>query len=112
MAQYEDIVQKINQGLSDKLLKRWAKDVQQFLKFRKGLFKFEEQEKLPARMKPLKLGRIVKDIALKHPLTLIWEDSASQLTSYSNFIKYLYKKYLYLKTGEYTHRSFNPGERC
>ena len=54
---------------------------------------------------------ILKDIGLKHPLKFIWEESAKNLTSYSNFTKYLYKKYPYLKHDVYTHREFNPGER-
>lgn len=112
MAQYEDIVQKIKQGLSDRqIAKSLGKRRSTVSEIRKGLYKFQEQEKLPAWMNLLNWEEILKDIALKHSLSLIWEESASQLTSYSNFTKYLYKKYPYLKTGEYTHRSFNPGER-
>ncbi len=55
---------------------------------------------------------VLKDIGLKHPMSLIWEDSAvGKLTSYSNFTKYLHKKFPQLKIEEYTHRQFNPGER-
>jgi hypothetical protein len=44
-------------------------------------------------------------------MSLIWQDFASQLTSYSNFTRYLNKKFPHLKIQEYTHRQFKPGER-
>ncbi len=40
---------------------------------------------------------VIQDIALKHPLSLIWEDSVKHLTSYSNFTRYLYKKFPQIK---------------
>jgi transposase len=112
MAQHEDIKQKITQGLSDRqIAKSLGKRRSTVSKIRRGLFKLEEQQKFPDWMKLLNWDEILRDIGLKHPLTLIWEESASRLTSYSNFTRYVYKKFPYLKYGEYTHRQFNPGER-
>ncbi|MGZ3805680.1 MAG: IS21 family transposase [Pseudobdellovibrionaceae bacterium] len=112
MAQYEDIKQKIEQGLSDRqIAKSLGKRRSTISEIRKGLYKFEEQQTFPDWMQLLNWDEILKEIGLKHPISFIWEESAKELTSYSNFIRYLYKKFPYLKYGEYTHRQFNPGER-
>jgi transposase len=112
MAQHEDIKQKIKQGMSDRqIAKSLGKRRATISEIRTGQYKFEEQQKLPAWMSLLDWDEILKNIGLKHPLTFIWDESVKQFTSYSNFTRYLYKKYPYLKTGEYTHRVFNPGER-
>jgi len=112
MAQYEDIKLKIKQGLSDRqIAKAVGRRRNTISKIRNDLYKYEEQKKLPTWMSLLDWEEILKNIGLKHPITLIWEEFASQLTSYSNFTRYLYKKFPYLKSGEYTHRQFNPGER-
>lgn len=112
MAKYEDIKQKINQGLSDRqIAKALGKRRSLISKIRKGLYNYEKQQKFPDWMNLVNWDDVLKDIGLKHPLTLIWEDAANQLTSYSNFTKYLYKKFPKLSIEEYTHRHFNPGER-
>jgi len=112
MAQYEDIKQKINQGLTDRLIaKSVGRRRSTISEIRKGLFKFEDEPRLPDWMGLVNWDEVLKDIALKHPMSLIWEEAASNLTSYSNFTRYLHKKFPQLKTEEYTHRQFNPGER-
>lgn len=112
MAKYEDIKQKINQGLSDRqIAKALGKRRSLISKIRKGLYNYEKQQKFPDWMNLVNWDDVLKDIGLKHPITLIWEDAANQLTSYSNFTKYLYKKFPKLSIEEYTHRHFNPGER-
>jgi transposase len=112
MAQYEDIKQKINQGLTDRqIAKAVGRRRSTISEIRKGLFKFEDQQKFPEWMNLVSWDEVLKDIGLKHPMSLIWEESASKLTSYSNFTRYLHKKFPHLKIEEYSHRHFNPGER-
>ncbi len=112
MAQYEDIKQKIKQGLTDRqIAKSVGRRRSTISEIRKGLFKFEEQGKLPDWMGLVNWDEVLRDISLKHPISLIWEESASKLISYSNFTRYLHKKFPQLKIEEYTHRQFNPGER-
>lgn len=112
MAQYEDIKQKINQGLTDRqIAKAVGRRRTTISEIRKGLYKFEAQQKLPDWMGLVNWDEVLKDIGLKHPISLIWEESAKKLTSYSNFTRYLHKKFPQLKIEEYTHRHFNPGER-
>lgn len=112
MAQYDDIKQKIEHGLSDRqIAKAVGRRRQTISDIRSGKYSFEESTGLPDWMNLLSWENILKDIGLKHPLKFIWEESVSKLTSYSNFTKYLYKKYPYLKYDVYTHRQFNPGER-
>lgn len=112
MAQYEDIKQKINQGLTDRqIAKAVGKRRSKISEIRKGLFEFSVQKKLPDWMEQVQWDDVIKDINLKHPLSLIWEDTAKNLTSYSNFTRYLYKKFPQIKIKDYTHRQFNPGER-
>lgn len=112
MGQYEDIIQKINQGLTDRqIAKAVGRRRSTISEIRKGLYKFDGGQKFPDWMGLVNWDEILKDIGLKHPLSLIWEESAKQLTSYSNFTRYLYKKFPQLKIADYTHRHFNPGER-
>jgi hypothetical protein len=112
MAQYEDIKQKIKQGLTDRqIAKSVGRRRSTISEIRSGKYKFEDQNKLPGWMSLVNWDEILKNIGLKHPLSLIWEESAQQLTSYSNFTRYLHKKFPQLKVQNYTHRYFNPGER-
>lgn len=112
MAQYDDIKQKIEQGLTDRqIAKAVGRRRSTISEIRSGKYQFEKSSGLPDWMNLLNWEGILKDIGLKHPLKFIWEESAKNLTSYSNFTKYLYKKYPYLKYDVYTHREFNPGER-
>lgn len=112
MAQYDDIKQKINQGLSDRqIAKALGRRRSLISEIRSGAYKHEIHPKLPDWMNLVNWDEVLKNIGLKHPLSLIWEESAGQLTSYSNFTRYLYKKFPLLKIDEYTHRFFNPGER-
>lgn len=112
MGQYEDIKQKINQGLTDRqIAKAVGRRRSTISEIRKNLYKFDDGPKLPDWMGLINWEDILKDIALKHPLSLIWEESVKHLTSYSNFTRYLYKKFPQLKINDYTHRHFNPGER-
>lgn len=112
MAQYEDIKQKINQGLTDRqIAKSVGRRRSTISAIRQGLYKINEGQKLPDWMGLINWDEVLKDIGLKHPISLIWEESASKLTSYSNFTRYLHKKFPQLKIEEYTHRQFNPGER-
>lgn len=113
MAQYEDIIQKINQGMSDRqIAKSVGKRRSKISEIRQGQFEFNPNEpKLPTWTKEINWENILKDIGLKHPVSLIWEECAKHLTSYSNFTRYLNIKYPQLKISDYTHRQFNPGER-
>lgn len=112
MAQLDDIKQKIKQGLSDRqIAKAVGRRRSTISAIRSTKFCFEEQSLLPDWMNLVDWEKVLKEISLKHPLKFIWEESVSLLTSYSNFTKYLYKKYPYLKHQPYTHRIFNPGER-
>ena len=112
MAQLDDIKQKIQQGLSDRqIAKAVGRRRTTIASIRANTFCFEEHSLLPDWMNLIDWEKLLKEISLKHPLKFIWEESVSSLTSYSNFTKYLYKKYPYLKHQPYTHRKFNPGER-
>lgn len=112
MAQYEDIKQKISQGLSDRqIAKAVGKRRSKIAEIRNGATEYTPEAKLPDWMSEVQWDDIIKDIGLKHPLSYIWEESVKHLTSYSNFTRYLYKKYPQLKIKDYTHRQFNPGER-
>jgi transposase len=112
MAQYEDIKQKINQGLTDRqIAKAVGRRRSTISEIRQGLFKLEDHSKFPDWMRFVNWDDVLKDIGLKHPMSLIWEDTAKELTSYSNFTRYLHKKFPQLRLPEYTHRHFNPGER-
>ena len=112
MAQYEDIKQKILQGLTDRqIAKSVGRRRATISEIRKGVYQLEESQKFPDWMNLLNWDEVLKDISLKHPMSLIWEEFASQLTSYSNFTRYVNKKFPQLNIAEYTHRSFNPGER-
>ncbi len=112
MTQYEDIKQKINQGMTDRqIAKAVGKRRSKISEIRKGMFEFSDQKKWPDWMDQVPWDEVTLNIALKHPLSLIWEESAKHLTSYSNFTRYLYKKFPQIKIKDYTHRQFNPGER-
>lgn len=108
MAQYEDIIQKINQGMSDRqIAKSVGKRRTTISEIRQGQFEFNPNEqKLPTWTKEINWENILKDIGLKHPVSLIWEECAKHLTSYSNFTRYLNIKYPQLKISDYTHRQF------
>lgn len=54
---------------------------------------------------------VLKDVRLGHPLKFMWEQQAEDITSYSNFWKYFYKRYPQMKSGVVTLREFEPGER-
>lgn len=112
MAQYEDIKQKIELKMTDREIAKSIKCRRSTIsQIRQGLFKFEDQEKYPDWMNLVNWEEVLKDIGLKHPVSLIWEESAKHLTSYCNFTRYLNKKYPHLHLEPYTHRFFNPGER-
>ena len=112
MAQYEDIKQKIKQGMSDRqIAKAVGKRRSKISEIRSGVSGFTPEPKLPDWMSQVEWNDVIKDIGLKHPIFYIWEESAKHLTSYSNFTRYLYKKFPQLKIKDYTHRQFNPGER-
>jgi transposase len=112
MAQYDDIKQKIEQGLTDRqIAKSIGRRRSTISEIRRGLYKFEGQQKFPDWMSLVNWDEVLKEIGLKHPMSLIWEETANTLTSYSNFTRYLHKKFPHLKIEEYTHRHFNPGER-
>lgn len=112
MAQYEDIKQKISQGLSDRqIAKSVGKRRSKIAEIRNGATEYTPEAKFPDWMSEVNWDDILKDIGLKHPLFYIWEESVKHLTSYSNFTRYLYKKFPQLKIKDYTHRQFNPGER-
>lgn len=112
ITQLEDIKQKIQEWLSDRqIAKAVGRRRTLISEIRSGDFVFEYKSKFPDWMSHLKWDEILKDIGLKHPIKFIWDEYAKDVTSYSNFTKYLYKKYPYLKYDLYTHREFNPGER-
>lgn len=112
MAQLEDIQLKIQQGLSDRQI---AKSVGRrrclISEIRKGQYQHQTDEGFPDWMQNLNWDEILKEIAHKHPIKFIWEEYAQELTSYSNFTKYLHKKFPYLNYEPYTHRDFNPADR-
>lgn len=112
MTQLEDIKQKIQQGLSDRQIALAVGRRRTVIsEIRKGEYEFEKSSHFPDWMALLNWDEILKDIGLKHPIKYIWDEYAKDATSYSNFTKYIYKKYPYLKHGSYTHREFNPAER-
>ncbi len=111
MAQYEDIKQKIQLGMSDRqIAKAVGRRRQSIAEIRKGKYQFSSEPELPSWMGQVNWDEVLKDFR-NHPVPFIWEEYAAQLTSYCNFTKYIYKKYPYLKNKDYTHRDFNPGER-
>ena len=112
MAQYEDIKQKINNGLTDRQIAKAVGKRRSFIsEIRKGLYKFNNEQKFPLWMNEVDWDNVIKELGNKHSLSFIWEDSVKHLTSYPNFTRYLNKKFPQLKIKDYTHRQFNPGER-
>ena len=56
--------------------------------------------------------RVEKDIRNGFELKRLWEESASQWTSYSNFFKYTKARFALLLEATVTLREFLPGEHC
>lgn len=65
----------------------------------------------PLWMAQLDWPAIVHDLGLGHPLKLLWEEQAQQLTTYSNFWKQFYRKFPQYRKASVTARDFAPGER-
>lgn len=65
----------------------------------------------PLWMLQLDWPTIIHDLGLGHPLKLIWEEKAQQLTTYSNFWKQFYRKFPQYRQEAVTAREFTPGER-
>ena len=65
MAQFEDIKQKINQGLTDRqIAKAVGKRRSKISEIRKGLFEFTEQKKLPDWIEQVHWDEVIQDIAV------------------------------------------------
>ncbi|MGH8540917.1 MAG: IS21 family transposase [Stenotrophobium sp.] len=65
----------------------------------------------PLWMTQLDWPLIIHDLGLGHPMKMIWEDKARNLTTYSNFWKQFYRKYPQFRQAAVTAREFEPGER-
>jgi len=55
---------------------------------------------------------IEKEIKQGHPLKFIWQEFASELTSHSNFFKYIKNRFELLLSATVTLREFRAGEHC
>jgi transposase len=65
----------------------------------------------PLWMSQLDWPLLIHDLSLGHPLKYLWEEKAQHLTSYSNFLKQLYRKFPELRRASVTAREFSAGER-
>jgi transposase len=64
----------------------------------------------PAWMLQLNWQQVTDDLAMGHPLKLIWEEQAQTLTTYPNFWKQFYRKFPeYRQAAGATVREFDPG---
>jgi transposase len=66
----------------------------------------------PAWVLKVNWTAVEKDISGGFQLKRIWEDSAEELTSHSNFFKYVKVRFRHLLSETVTLREFNPGEYC
>lgn len=111
MAQIEDIKLKIEQGLSDRqIAKAVGRRRALIAEIRSGKLESISSEKFPRWMEGVSWDLVIKDFR-KHPLKFIWEDHAKELTSYSNFTKYFYKKFPYFKNEFVPTKEYIAGEK-
>lgn len=111
MAQIEDIKLKIEQGLSDRqIAKAVGRRRTLIAEIRSGELKSITAEKFPRWMEGISWDLVIKDFR-NHPLKFIWEDHAREFTSYSNFTKYFYKKFPYLKNEFIPTKEYIAGEK-
>lgn len=111
MAQIEDIKLKIEQGLSDRqIAKAVGRRRALIAEIRSGKLESISAEKFPRWMEGVSWDLVIKDFR-NHPLKFIWEDHAKELTSYSNFTKYFYKKFPYFKNEFVPTKEYIAGEK-
>jgi len=65
----------------------------------------------PLWMQQVDWPALIHDLGLGHPLKLLWEEKAQQLTGYPNFWKQFYRKFPQYRQAAVTAREFAPGER-
>jgi len=88
----------------------------------RGLSEKEIEEKLKSKnfsnthspdwSVPVNWSEVTALIQKGFELKRIWEESAQEQTTYSNFWKYVHKNYAHLLKGTITLREFNPGSQC
>ena len=88
----------------------------------RGLSAQEIEQKLKAKnirtnaqpewSEPVNWSEVQRLIEKGHELKRIWEDSAHEQTTYSNFWKYIQKNYSHLLKSTITLREFAPGSQC
>lgn len=66
----------------------------------------------PVWSEQLNWDEILEAVKDGHPLSLIWEDKVSHITSYVNFWRQFYKRHPEFKEALVTLREFEPGERA
>lgn len=72
----------------------------------------EENQLPPGWALGIDWDKAKKDIQAGHEIKRIWEEIASEATSYANFFKFVKKKFADLYQATVTLRTFRPGEHC
>jgi transposase len=112
VARFEEIKRLIEEGLSNRQVARslgCRRD--KVAEIRKGQTQSPAKAAAPAWAQSVDWDEVKKELGYKHALKDIWEEKFLTLTTYSNFWKYLYRKYPELRAATVTLRDFEPGER-
>ena len=121
MAQFAEIQRLIQEGFRDRKIARSLHCRRALVAgVRSGELTSEmlNRSKQPESKRPpgwaLKVNwpEVEKDIGGGFELKRIWEDQARELTSNSNFFKYVKVRFRHLLSETVTLRAFNPGEYC
>jgi transcriptional regulator with XRE-family HTH domain len=116
VARYEEIKRRLAEGRGLREIARALGCSRNTVReIRDGLINSpaETAERLePAWMLQLNWKQVIDDLAMGHPLKLIWEEQAQTLTTYPNFWKQFYRKFPEYRLPEgTTAREFSAGER-
>lgn len=121
MAQFTEIERLIRIGQTNRQIARSLKCRRTLIaEVRKGAvsgdlilsLKRQELKPLPPWAIQMDWVSIEKDIREGHEIKKIWEESASRLTSHSNFFKYMKLRFALLLEATVTLREFKPGQHC
>lgn len=121
MAQFVEIERLIEAGLSDRQIAKALKCRRTYVsEVRKkrvtrdliNVAKQPENKLPPGWALQLDWDSIERDIRDGFQIKRIWEESAQNLTSHSNFFKYVKTRFAWLLEHTVTLREFRPGEYC
>lgn len=116
VVRFEEVKRLIDEGLSDRAIMRSLRCRRaKVAEIRKGLSPSPGIPKVimgPLWTEQVVWAEVITELSLGHPLKLIHEEKAANLTTYSNFWKQFYRKYPALLKAAVTLREFAPGERA